>query len=308
MASQQVLTLHIGTQKTASTLIRRFLKANQEILEDQGINLVSRDVLTASAFFAYLEQVTGGAILPTALVPEEIAADLKRLVNGPQDHVLMTSEILFHRLPLEDFYDRIGDGLHLMQTLLPGWQIRVVFYVRVQKNFVESCYTQILQMGKRTRFSAFTGGGVPRHLNWTRVCDDIAAQIGAENLVVRPFEVIRDLGTEGFLRDFLMYLGLTPEGAAALAFEETLAEGKSANRGFSEVAVKMARFTMPLVAPKDRKKLRNFLQENFSTEHYPRPRYFSDEQAAEMAAHYKQENARLFATYIPDLDPERLGY
>lgn len=308
MTAERTLILHIGTQKTASTLIRRFLKANVDRLAESDIRLVDRATLTESPFFGYLEKVTSGAVPVTDPVPEEIAANLAQMVDGPQSQVLMTSEILFHRLPLDDFYDRIADGLRLFQTLLPGWRIRVIFYVRVQKSFVESCYTQLLQMGKRVKFSVYTGGGVPTHLGWTRVCDDIAGVIGAENLTVRPFEAIRDLGTEGFLHDFLLRLGLSPDQAGAFDFDETLAEGKAANRGFSEVAVKMARFTMPMVDPKDRKKLRKFLQENFSTEHYPRPVYFSEEQATEMATFYRADNARLFATYIPDQDPDRLGY
>lgn len=308
MPDARTLILHIGTQKTASTLIRRFLKANVDRLAEDDIRLVDRATLTESPFFGYLEQVTSGQVAATAAVPDDIAANLAEMVEGPQSQVLMTSEILFHRLPLDDFYDRIADGLRLFQRLLPDWRIRVIFYVRVQKSFVESCYTQLLQMGKRIKFSVYTGGGVPTHLGWTRVCDDIAGVIGAENLTVRPFETIRALGTEGFLTDFLLRLGLTPEQAEAFDLDETLAEGKAANRGFSEVAVKMARFTMPMIAPGDRKKLRKFLQENFSTEHYPRPVYFSDEQAAQMAQHYRADNARLFATYIPDQDPAALGY
>lgn len=308
MSDARTLILHIGTQKTASTLIRRFLKANTDQLAHADTRLVDRATLTESPFFGYLERVTAGTVAVGDPVPTEIVASLADMVKGPESQVLMTSEILFHRLPLEDFYDRITQGLELFQTLLPGWRIRVIFYVRVQKSFVESCYTQLLQMGKRVKFSVYTGGGVPPHLSWARVCDDIARVIGAGNLTVRPFEIIRGLGAEGFLADFLYHLGLGDTQIETFAFDETLAEGQTANRGFSEVAVKVARFAMPMLAPSDRKKLRKFLQENFSTEHYPRPVYFSDEQAAQMADHYRADNARLFATYIPDQTPAPLGY
>lgn len=304
----RTLILHIGTQKTASTLIRRFLRGNTDILAGQGIRLVDRATLTQSDFFGYLEEVTSGQVAPDCPVPCEIVTDLEALVRGPQQQVLMTSEILFHRLPLGNFYDRIADGLALFRRLLPGWRIRVILYTRVQTSFVESCYTQLLQMGKRVKFSSYTGGGVPEHLSWLRVCDDISGEIGRENLVVRPFETIKVLGTEGFLRDFLGHLGLDDAQAAQLPFDDALSVGMAGNRGFSEVAVKMARFTMPLVKPGDRKKLRKFLQENFSTEHYPRPRYFSETQREEMAVLYRADNARLFESYIPDQDPDVLGY
>jgi hypothetical protein len=308
MPTDRILTLHIGTQKTASTLIRRFLKANADCLASHDIKLVDRTTLTESDFFAYLETVTDGTVSAQTPMPSAIAENLEHLVAGDFRHVLMTSEIMFHRLPLGDFYDRIADGLQMIQTALPDWTIRVIFFVRSQKAFVESCYTQLIQMGKRTRFSVYTGGGVPKHLNWARVCDDISRQIGTGNLIVRPFEIIRDMGTEPFLRSFLGHLDLDATQAATFQYDAALAEGQAANRGFSEVAVKLARFTMPLVDPGHRKKLRKFLQENYSTADYPRPHYFTDTEAADMAAHYRAENARLFATYIRDLDPETHGY
>ena len=61
MTAERTLILHIGTQKTASTLIRRFLKANVDRLAESDIRLVDRATLTESPFFGYLEKVTSGA-------------------------------------------------------------------------------------------------------------------------------------------------------------------------------------------------------------------------------------------------------
>lgn len=288
-------------------MLRRFLKANSEQLASEDIKLVDRASLSDSEFFTYLEKISSGKIAPVAPVPEDIQADLRHLVEGPQDAVLMTSEIMFRRLPLRDFYQNIRQGLELFQILLPDHRVAVILYVRQQKAFVESCYTQLAQMAQSLSFTDYTGGGLSKHLDWATVCDDISAAIGRESLPIRPFEIIRRLGTESFLKDYLSALGLEAAQIDRFAFDETMVGGRAANRGFSEVAVRMAQFTMPILGPKDRKNLRKFLQENYSTEHFPRV-YFSEAEIAELRKHYAESNARLFANYIPGENPTASGY
>lgn len=311
MAFPKKIILHIGTQKTASTLIRHFLKdeVNTDRLARDGITLVDRPTLTASDFFAYLERVNAGRVAPDAEAPQKVLRSLQALFCGGEKTVLVTSEIMFRRLPLEDFYQHIGAGLKMMQHLMPGVRIEMIFYVRQQKIFVESCYTQLVQMGRDLSFEEYIGVKMPEHLMWSKVCDDITDVIGWDALQVRAFEIIKELGSEGFLRDFLTQVGLSETQIDAYDFAASQAKGRAANRGFSQVAVDMARFTMPMLAkPKQKQRLRRFLQENYSTVHYPRPTYFSNEEAAQLQAFYAQDNARLFTKYIHNRSASDLGY
>lgn len=307
-SKSKVLYLHIGTHKTASTLLRRTLLQNTDVLEREQIKLVPRHVFKESDFFAWLARLNAGKLSVEDPVPENAAQDFLQMVSGPEERVLITSEDMFRRLPLADFYQRINVGLTRMQELLPGWEIKVILYVRQQKSFVESCYTQLIQLGRDLDFADYTGGELPRHLNWAKVCDDIAGVVGKDNLKVRPFEVIKTLGTEGFVRDFLSLLDLSPEAAAAFPYAEEKTEGRAANRSFSEPGMKVARFTMPLVAKKDRAKLRRFLQENLSTEHYPRPTFFTKEETATLFDFYQAENERLFREYMLGFSAVDMGY
>ncbi|MGB3409521.1 MAG: hypothetical protein WBA67_18725, partial [Jannaschia sp.] len=277
-------------------------------LTDLDVKLIDRTALSDTVFFHYLERISAGRVDAAAPVPTRVADDLTRLVSGPHQTVLATSEIMFSRLPLSDFYQHTAEALRMMGRLLPDYRIQVILYVRQQTAFVESCYTQLVQTGREITFEDYIGGDIPRHLDWARVCDDIAGAVGAENVTVRPFEVIRDMGSEGFLRDFLSIIGLSEDQMTSFSFDDALAEGATANRGFSQVAVDMARFTMPMLNPNQRKRLRKFLQDHFSTRDFPRPAYFTPDQAIAVAREYSESNARLFEAHMPDFDAARLGY
>lgn len=312
MSERKTLYLYIGAQKTASSMVRRALKAHIEQLNENGVALIDRGQILQSPFFKFLKNYPVGPERPEPT--QEQLADIKGLLDTPHPVTLATSEGMFSSLHSDDFFQNIKPGLEVMRRVLPDFDIRVVLYSRVQKGFLESCYTQFIQLGhSELTFDDFLGRTsgektLPTDLSWAKVCDDISAVVGKENLIVRPFEVIRELGSAGFVRDFLQILGLDAEQAAAFDLDAALAEGRAANRGFSQAAVDIARFTMPMLNPKQKKRLRKFLQEGFSTEHYPRPKYFSDAEAAELKSIYTSENTRLFKEYLPEFDPVALGY
>ena len=308
MSGKKTLYLYIGAQKTASSMVRRALKAHLDELNMCGVALINRSAILESSFFKFAKSYPAAGHAPDPN-PKQLG-DIRALLDHQHPVTLATSEGMFSSLHADDFFLNIVPGLAMMRRALPEYDIRVILYVRAQKGFLESCYTQFIQLGQTDlTFSQFLGeNDVPQDLNWARVCDDIVSVVGRDNLIVRPFEVIRELGSAGFVRDFLQIIGLNEAQTAAFDLDAALAEGRAANRGFSQAAVDVARFTMPMLGPKQKKNMRRFLQENFSTEHYPRPKYFTDEQAARIKTTYKAENARLFDEYIPGALPETYGY
>lgn len=309
-SSPRKVILHIGSHKTASTFIRQTLyrPATSEWLTQLDTAVVDRKSLMDSEFFKYLELVTSGNVAFEAELPEAVVQSAEEIFCQKDKTVLVTCEDMFRRLRLEDFYQNIGPGLQLIQRILPETQIEVIFYVRKQKAFVESCYTQLIQIGRSLSFEEYIGGSMPTHLLWSKVCDDIASVIGKEALHVNAFEVIKSVGQTQFMKEFLAYAGFSADQIATFDFETILAEESSKNRGFSQVAVDVARFTMPMLQYRQRKTLRRFLQKQFSNEHFPRPKYFSDEEANQIADYYREDNTRLFSKYILDRSATDLGY
>ncbi len=307
MSSGKDIYLYIGAHKTASTTVRRLLKGCDGVLATRGVKLVLRDTIVSSSFFRHLTRVISGKAPPeAAAVSAADLAELRGFVAGPHSRVLMTSEDMFKRLPLGKFYDNIGLGLRLIQQLLPEDRVHVVFYTRRQAPYVESCYLQLVHLGRSLSFSKFIQKELPTHLLWNRVCDEITAALGPGRLIVKPFEIIRDLGGDGFFHDFAESVGIPDP--KSLPLDQAVLDGKRANRSYSDVAMRMALIAAPVIREQDNKRLRSFLQEHFSTETYPRPQLFSPQQIAQMTALYAKDNAALFAQYMPQYDGAALGY
>lgn len=308
MTAGKDIYLYIGAHKTASTTVRRLLMGNSTELAARGVKLVARKTIVESSFFAHLTKVISGtAAADVAAVSAGDLAELRGFVDGPYSRVLMTSEDMFKRLPLKNFYDNIGLGLRLIQQLLPEDRVHVVLYTRNQPAYVESCYLQLVHLGRALTFSRFTGQkGLPDHLRWKKVCDEISAVVGPERLIVKPFEIIRKLGGSGFFYDFAESVGI-PD-ARSLPLDDEVLQGKRGNRSYSDIAMQIALLAAPVIRDKDNKRLRQFLQEHFSSDTYPRPELFRPQQVARMKSLYAEDNAALFAQYMPQYDGAALGY
>jgi len=288
-------------------MVRLALEGSADILAKRGVKLVARKTIVGSSFFSHLTQVITAKVSPEpSAVSEADLAELRGFVAGPHNRILMTSEDMFKRLPLKDFYDNIGLGLTLIQQLLPEHRVHVVLYTRTQPAYVESCYTQLIQMGRSLTFQKFIGKNLPSHLKWKSVCDRITAALGPDRLIVKPFEIIRKLGGTGFFHDFAESVGIPDP--QSLPIDEAVQKGRSANRSYSGIAMQMAILAAPVITEPDAKRLRRFLQEFFSNDKYPRPELFTQQQTERMKSLYAEDNAALFAQYMPQYDGAALGY
>lgn len=312
-ATGKQVFLHIGAQKTASTMLSRVMRLTQQEIKQRGVKLLFRDMLLDAPFLKHVNSVIQQTAPPDAPLPHDARENLERLLAGRGDRVLMSSEAMFRRLhPLYkrldpyDFFENIGAGLKLLRRELPQHGFHVILYVREQTSFLESTYTQLVHMGRTMSFDDFIKGKIPDTLSWRRVCDEIVEALGPGSLSVRPFEIIRDMGGEKFFYQFLETIGITD--AAAMNIDPEAFSGRSANRSFSDVAMQMAHIATPVVSPQDMKRLRKFLQNNFSNEHYPRPQLLSPDQRTAMKDHYRNDNIRLFETHMPSYDPKKYGY
>lgn len=305
-SNRKRLVLHIGAHKTASSLLFRLLHRFSDELEQNGVRHVTRSRTLTSPLFDHLYGIASGSRAWDANLPEGAVAEVTELFGGPDQTVIVTSEDMFKRLALDKFYPNIGRALRLLKSLVPDRRLEVILYVRAQPGYVESCYVQYIQMGRSLEFEDFTGGGIPRNLNWYKTCKTIAKAIGGKSLTVRPYEIIKDLGPEGYFHDFLRAAGLDWLVGRPVAAE--IESGSLSNRGYSSVAIDIARYAIPRIRKEDLPALRRLLQTRFSSDRYPRPRFFTDDEIRQMKDHYADSNRALFSEFIPGHDPMRLGY
>ena len=151
------LILHIGTHKTGTTTIQKFLADNNKEFEKVGWKYIS------SRWIANLEQAE---------------SYLESIYNGLKEY-----NILFSNEGLED--------INLLNQILPKVEkkiskIKIIIYLRRQDRWIESVYNQNVKTNIMSKeFYEYISICNPQYLNKLDVISDI---IGKENLIVRVFE------------------------------------------------------------------------------------------------------------------------
>ena len=306
MTDRRTIHFHIGAHKTASSFLQANLRAGVEGLAGQGLGVIFRSQVVDTPFAAEVIEVAHGTRTPgdvTLRARKSIRALLRKL---PGD-ALVANEDLLCRLNVQDFYQNIGPAVRHIRAILPEDDLRFILYVRNQPDYLESVYMQFVHLGRPLKFDRFMSRAEAVDFSWLRVVEDLAEAAGPQNISVRPFETIRTGGADAFLREFLKLSGVGDPEVFSVGPEAE--HGRASNRSYSELAMKIAQKANPLLKDKkDRRMLRRFLQENFSTSTHPRARLLAPEARMEIAARYAPSNRALFERFDLGADGAALGY
>ena len=112
--------------------------------------------------------------------------------------------------------------------------------------------------------------------------------------------------TLNFYRDFLSLCKI--DDVKSYEIDQANVKGRTANRSYGQLGMKIAQRVNPMLSPKERKVLRRFLQEHFSTATHPRAQLLGEEQRAAIFKTYQASNRQLFERYDLGTDGESLGY
>lgn len=286
------LYLHIGAHKTASTLLQSELKKDRSPLAQQ-LNIVFREEVNKTNFYHSLKKAKAGDE-----VSDFEGDEIYSLLRADKDN-LITNEDLFSGLSVGDFFKGLEVGLPMIKSHLSKFNVRVILYTRAQSEYVESMYLQQLHMGRLVEFDDFVGEYIPEALSWLDVCRSIEGVVGKENLIVKPYEMIKEIGPQEYYRDFLRALQVRGFGSFAVDHAST---GRKYNRSFSQKAIEIYKALYSLLNEDELKKLRVFLQNHFSTQEYSRPKLFDELRRKRVFEFYKKSNAQLFSEYMPQYD------
>ena len=297
--------VHIGAHKAASSFLRANLTLHKDrLMEEQGLGLVTRGDLMPSVFGQEIYAVSQGRHQERA-VTDEARESLRSLLTG-DSNILMTNEDLICHLEIQDFYQNAESAIRYLGTALCDFDLHVIFYIRKQADYLESIYMQFVHMGRRVRFAQFMERAAPVDLSWLRVVEAMERALPPNRLHLRAFERIRQLGDVGFFRDFLSLCGVGD--VENFSINSDYAKGRVANRSYGQLGMQIAHRVNPLLSPKEKKKLRRFLQEHFSTATHPRAVLLDEEQRDAIFESYRESNRQLFERYDLGSGSESLGY
>lgn len=215
--------LHIGTEKTGTSTIQRFLSKNRELLRAEGVlypsagggeNGGSQWGFAASACHRPWEMDIGRFLG----VRSEVEADLYRdalastlredLQRGPAVSKLVISS--------EHFHSRVRsvDEIRALRASLADVadEYRVVLYLRRQDRLAVSLYsTQIKSGNHAPRVFMPLNGPVPYYYNYEVLYQNWSDVFGAEAVTVRIFDRAEFQGGD-LLQDFCDVCNLELEG------------------------------------------------------------------------------------------------
>jgi hypothetical protein len=297
--------VHIGAHKTASSFLQANLNLQCErLLADHDLALVTRADLKPSAFGKEIYEVSQNN-LPAGEMSDAAKDSLTSLLPAG-GNVLITNEDLICQLGIEDFYQHAEQAIQYLCTALVDFDVHVIFYIRRQTDYLESIYMQLVHLGRRLKFHQFLKRAETVDLSWLEPVLAMERTLPPGRLHLRAFEQIRQIGEDEFFRDFLRICQL--DDADDYCVDKDFAKGRPANRSYGQLAMQMAHRVNPLLNPKEKKLMRRFLQEHFSTATHPRAVLLGEEQRDAMFERYKASNQQVFERWDLGASGEKLGY
>ncbi len=306
MADKKELYFHIGTVKTGTTALQRFLASKRDALRKKGIIYpINPDGSAAHHRLSWSFQAKAKKRRldwPDDLKEpqEEWEFVLKQLTS---DKGLITSE---------DFLWIPPEAVPEVRKFTSELQVKLIVYWRQRDDLENSWYNQLVKRGAISTLPSYrTGLTSKKHLAlWAKV-------FGKENVILRPYERCQ-LYQGNVLADFLHHVfGLEPKD------EFTLPEEK-ANTRLHRVVLEYKRQVnhLPILLLQNRKVVNPLRSASDMLSEKGRKDYpvFSPRQRLELIKEYKKENAaiareflgrkdgKLFYDSLPDLDEDWQPY
>ncbi|WP_144213662.1 hypothetical protein [Shewanella donghaensis] len=176
---KQTLYIHVGAGKTGTTAIQDFLYLNKSLLSDKGIYIPEEGNIHSDGSIAHHKLSAWGAHRSTDVWPL-----WKSIASSKSKKILLTSEYFHSRISAKDgslFFEKIN-------TLFSNFNIKIIFYIRRQDQWIQSVYEQWVKSG-----SLRTGQTIEEFVDAYKnnLPDQLlkfSSVFGKENIIVRVFE------------------------------------------------------------------------------------------------------------------------
>jgi hypothetical protein len=279
------LVLHVGAHKTGTTLVQKALQTNREAFAGCGYDVLVRNEyenLTQGYHSRWRRKAGSLGNVTKAFEMVRDAATHDGLVISHED--LLASVHSFRTGPLYAPADSI---LRIAHKVLEPERTTVLLYVRRQDRFVESSYLQTVRMGSTKSFAEFMKPVTTDNLRWDSLVEKIKDSVPAGSDVrVNYFESIKELRSRPFVREFFQQTGV--DVVPKFPFNT-----EAVNRGYSDSALKLALVGNAELESEDRRRLRLFLDANFSNVTHRSPLLLTKEQREEMLSALAPSNKAL---------------
>lgn len=214
------LYLHIGTEKTGTKTLQKFLCDHAQLLKRFGVSYLCdprKSYVSDGSHFPVV-----ACLNPELLefVPAGKRQQFPRaLAQLHQDLVHSGSQVAV--VSNEHFSSRLDTPTQLMalKQVFAGFHVHIVCYLRRQDELALSSYSTGVMCGRRAPFSLDEVNLQNRYFNYAEMLRIWEGAFGRENIIVRPFGKTVLTGAD-IRRDFLSVIGIDP--LEAFVFREDL--------------------------------------------------------------------------------------
>lgn len=293
------VVIHCGAHKTASSYLQNCLReASLKIEEGNDSKILFRREMNQLSFFEEMKKKKRKCSIA--------ASDELKSVAGDAEKLVITNEDFFSALHPDKFFHRLDEGLDYVASCFKDADVYYVIYTRNQADYVESLYLQQIHVGRPLSFWGFLNDKIPENLNWHDVTKRLSAY---GDVTVIPYEDIKVSGEAAYYERFLSALDIANPDVYN-AFNQVVG-GRTQNRSYSQKAVDIFFKLHSMLDEDELVKLRKFLQNNFSTNNYPKPHFFDNREREKIKELYMESNSLLFADGIkgyPECEKFYIGF
>ena len=305
----QKLYLHIGTEKTGTTSIQRFLNDNRDILHNEGYHILKcAGKLNHRAMSAYCmddnhfddfflnQQINTldkkASFKHTFL--EQFNEELRSLSSNIHS-VIISSEQLHSRLTTNEDLERL-------KSLLDGKfsQITIICYLREQSQLASSLYSTAIKYGLNKNFDSFLENCTPqnKYFNYWQLLKRWSEVFGRETIKARLFSR-SELTNNNLLDDFCTSIN---ENLLAVTNRDAPIENESLSNTGQLIARAVnslsPRYDEHGFLNSERKNALNIVYSSFSG----RENNISPEQYRHIYQNFKASNDKVAAQYFDNRD------
>jgi len=301
------ILIHIGAEKTGTSTIQRFLRANRDRLGTQNIyypqtpgeenhTRLAVAAQTSVREQAFLRQEVGDASA------EALAAFQESFVAALQAELADAAAMGFRRLVFssEHCHTRVktaAEAAQLAGLLRPlARKVKILFYIRRQDEVAVSLYSTALRAGYEHRAPDLSFGADAHRFNYQKVCTLYEDAFGEGALTVRLYDPEAFEG-QNLLADFCFAAGISWDAGFSVPERRNEALSQRAQRLLAHVNA----WQGSVFAPGGR--WRNLLLDRLEAL-LPAPSIQPTRSEAErFLAQYEASNEAVRARYRPDLAP-----
>jgi hypothetical protein len=183
--TNNTIYIHIGTHKTGTSAIQRFLALNKEILERRGF------LFPQQSRRAYYRHTDNGCFIAHA--NHRSFQKLARLSHAKEKNIILSSETF-----------SLLENVSELKPLLADCPVKIICYLRRQDNYIQSMYNQSVKGGG---FYQDIEAYHSDNLDYYEMLENWSEVFGKNNIIARVYEK-EQLVNQDLIDDFLHTLGL----------------------------------------------------------------------------------------------------